>query len=66
VIVLGRADIELAREPDVFLPVATPGIDAPGHLVRSDKVVTLRLPQLRQSALPSVARTIDALLARLG
>jgi formylmethanofuran dehydrogenase subunit B len=66
VIVLGRADVELAREPDVFLPVATPGIDAPGHLLRSDKVVSLRLPQLRESALPSVARTVDALLARLG
>lgn len=66
VIVLGRADVELAREPTVFLPVATPGIDAPGHLLRSDRVVSLQLPQLRQSALPSVARTVDALLARLG
>ncbi len=64
-VVLGRADIELAREPAVFLPVATPGIDAPGHLVRSDKVVSLRLPRLRESALPSVASTVDALIARL-
>jgi formylmethanofuran dehydrogenase subunit B len=55
----------LADEPAVFLPVATPGIDAPGHLLRSDKVVSLRLPQLRASALPSVARAIEALLARL-
>jgi formylmethanofuran dehydrogenase subunit B len=45
--------------------VATPGIDAPGHLLRSDKVVSLRLPRLRESALPSVARAIEALLARL-
>jgi len=66
VIVLGRADIELTPEPEVFLPVATPGVDAPGHLVRSDKVVSLRLPQLRESALPSVARTVETLLAELG
>jgi formylmethanofuran dehydrogenase subunit B len=64
-IVLGRADMSLAHEPAVFLPVATPGIDAPGHLLRSDKVVSLRLPQLRDSALPSVERAIKALLARL-
>jgi formylmethanofuran dehydrogenase subunit B len=64
-VVLGRADMALADEPAVFVPVATPGIDAPGHLLRSDKVVSLRLPQLRESALPSVARAIEALLARL-
>jgi formylmethanofuran dehydrogenase subunit B len=64
-VVLGRADMALAGEPAVFLPVATPGIDAPGHLLRSDKVVSLRLPQLRDSVLPSVARAIEALLARL-
>ena len=65
-IVLGRADLQLAREPDVFLPVATPGIDADGHLLRTDKVVSLYLRRLRTSALPSVAQVVDALLQRLG
>jgi formylmethanofuran dehydrogenase subunit B len=64
-LVLGRADMTLAREPAVFVPVATPGIDAPGHLLRSDKTVSLRLPQLRNSGLPSVAQALEALLARL-
>ena len=52
----GAADLQLAREPDVFLPVATPGIDADGHLLRTDKVVSLYLRRLRTSALPSVAQ----------
>jgi formylmethanofuran dehydrogenase subunit B len=64
-VVLGRADLQLAREPDVFLPVATPGIDADGHLLRTDKVVSLYLRRLRASALPSVAQVIEALLHRL-
>lgn len=65
-ILLGRADLALASEPTVFVPVATPGIDAAGHLLRADSVISLHLPRLRESALPSVAQAIDALLARLG
>jgi formylmethanofuran dehydrogenase subunit B len=64
-VVLGRADLQLAREPDVFLPVATPGIDADGHLLRTDKVVSLYLRRLRTSALPSVAQVVEALMQRL-
>ena len=65
-IVFGRADMRLTREPAVFLPVATPGIDADGHLLRTDKVVSLYLRRLRTSALPSVAQAIEALMQRLG
>jgi formylmethanofuran dehydrogenase subunit B len=65
-IVFGRADMRLTREPAVFLPVATPGIDAAGHLLRTDKVVSLYLRRLRTSALPSVAQAIEALMQRLG
>lgn len=65
-IVLGRADMHLEREPDVFVPVATPGVDADGHLLRSDKVISLYLRRLRASRLPSVAQAVDALLQRFG
>jgi formylmethanofuran dehydrogenase subunit B len=65
-IVFGRADLQLAREPAVFLPVATPGVDADGHLLRTDKVVSLYLRRLRTSALPSVAQAVEALMQRLG
>jgi formylmethanofuran dehydrogenase subunit B len=64
-IVFGRTDLQLAREPAVFLPVATPGIDADGHLLRTDKVVSLYLRRLRTSALPSVAEAVEALVQRL-
>ena len=49
----------------MFIPVATPGIDADGHLLRTDKVVSLYLRRLRASALPSVAQTVAALSQRL-
>lgn len=65
-IVLGRADTQPEPEPEVFVPVATPGVDAAGHLLRGDKVVTLRLPQLREGGPPPVAQVIEALSARLG
>ena len=65
VIVLGRADTQFERQPDVFVPVGTPGIDADGHLVRTDKVISLYLKRLRSANLPSVAQAVDALSARL-
>ena len=65
-LVLGRADMQLQREPQVFVPVATPGIDADGHLLRTDKVISLYLRRLRNSGLPSVAQAVDALVERLG
>mgnify|MGYP001170052383 CR=1 FL=1 len=60
-IVLGRGGMEMKREPDVFIPVGTPGIDHMGHLLRADKVVALRLPKLRDIGLPSVARVVAAI-----
>ena len=64
-IVLGRADMQLSTEPQVFVPVATPGVDAPGSLLRTDKVVSLRLRRLRESTLPSVAQALDQLIKQL-
>jgi formylmethanofuran dehydrogenase subunit B len=65
VIVLGRADLRCQREPDVFVPVATAGVDADGHLLRTDKVVSLYLRRLRSSTLPSVAQAVAGILQRL-
>jgi formylmethanofuran dehydrogenase subunit B len=53
-------------EPAVFLPVATPGVDADGHLLRSDKVISLYLRRLREGQLASVSQVLHALLERLG
>jgi formylmethanofuran dehydrogenase subunit B len=60
-IVLGRPDMQLAQEPEVFIPVGTPGVDHAGHFVRSDKVVTMRLGTLRQGSLPSVAEVVGGI-----
>jgi formylmethanofuran dehydrogenase subunit B len=55
----------LRREPPgaglVFLPVATPGWNAPGHLFRADGIVLVPLAAVRDEALHGV----DALAARL-
>ncbi len=49
----------------VFLPVGTPGVDHAGHGVRCDSVVMLPLQPLRQPTAPSLAETVNALLAEL-
>jgi formylmethanofuran dehydrogenase subunit B len=60
-IVLGTHDLKLAKEPDVYIPVGTPGIDHKGQLVRCDSVVSLPLRDLGRGA--GLARTVDVLAA---
>jgi formylmethanofuran dehydrogenase subunit B len=50
-----------AKEPDVFIPVGTPGIDHAGHAYRMDNVVAIRLKKLRDSGLPSTAEVLNAI-----
>ncbi len=49
----------------VFIPVATPGIGAPGHLFRVDGVVVMPLHRLRADALPGVDEVISRIAAAL-
>ena len=65
-IVLGHGSMQLPGEPEVFIPVATPGVDDSGHFYRADKVVALPLRKLRESSLPSAAAALDAILTALG
>lgn len=60
-VVLGRVGTSFKREPEVYIPIATPGVDHAGHLFRGDNVVSLPLHKLRESALPSVAETVAAI-----
>jgi formylmethanofuran dehydrogenase subunit B len=64
-VVLGRAGMIFEREPAIFVPVGAPGLDHPGHVVRTDRVVALPLRRLRRSALPSVAEVAAAIEQRL-
>jgi len=60
-IVIGRSGMSFDQEPDVFIPVGTPGIDHAGHVYRMDSVVALRLKKLRDSGLPSTAEVLHAI-----
>jgi formylmethanofuran dehydrogenase subunit B len=60
-VVLGRAGMAFDAEPEVFVPVGTPGIDHAGHLFRTDRVVALPLRRLRDSDLPAVAQVLGAI-----
>ena len=60
-IVVARSGMVFAKEPDVFIPVGTPGIDHAGHAYRMDDVVAIRLKKLRDSGLPSTADVLNAI-----
>ncbi len=64
-IVIGRSGMTFTKEPDVFVPVGTPGIDHAGHAYRTDNVVAIRLKKLRESGLPSTAEVLAAIEAAL-
>jgi formylmethanofuran dehydrogenase subunit B len=64
---LGRRLREAAPPgPHVFLPVATPGLDAAGHLFRADGIVLVPLEAVRDDGLPGVDALLARLAARLG
>lgn len=60
-IVIGRSGMTFAQEPEVFIPVGTPGIDHSGHAYRMDNVVAIRLKKLRDSGLPSTSEVVTAI-----
>lgn len=60
-IVLGRSGMTFEKEPEVFIPIGTPGIDHAGHAYRMDNVVAIRLKKLRDSGLPSTAEALAAI-----
>ena len=64
-IVLGRAGMQCGAEAEVFIPVATPGIDHNGHLYRCDSVVAVPLSALRVSDLPQVSGVLHAITESL-
>ncbi|MHC8441357.1 MAG: formylmethanofuran dehydrogenase subunit B [Candidatus Eutrophobiaceae bacterium] len=64
-IILARPGGSLPRQPGVWLPVATPGVDHTGQAFRMDGVVALPLRKLRSSHLPSVADLIPKIIKRI-
>ncbi len=60
-IVVARSGMEFEEEPEVFIPIGTPGIDHSGHAYRLDNVIAIRLKKLRDSGLPSTAEVLTAI-----
>lgn len=60
-IVVARSGMVFDKEPDVFIPVGTPGIDHVGHAYRLDNVVAIRLKKCRDSGLPNTADVLNAI-----
>ncbi len=58
-VLIGLPGMKPPREPEVFIPVATPGVDHGGQLVRCDSVVTLRLRQVRSPAHPTASQVLE-------
>ncbi|MFK8252179.1 formylmethanofuran dehydrogenase [Ancylobacter terrae] len=58
VIVIGHPETVFDSEPDVFIPVGTPGIDHAGTVFRMDSIVSLPLGALRVATLPGVAEAV--------
>jgi formylmethanofuran dehydrogenase subunit B len=57
-IVLGNAGMSFERAPEVFIPIATPGLDCNGTLFRVDSSVVLPLKKVRESDLPALAQVL--------
>jgi len=58
-IVIGPPQMQFKREPEVFIPAGTPGIDHAGQHIRCDTVVTLRLHAQREAQAPSAAEILE-------
>ena len=62
-IVLGPAAMasRLQEAGGIFVPVATPGLNAGGHLLRTDGTVVVPLPAVRDDGLPGVDVVLQGL-----
>ena len=62
-IIIGNSNIK--QQADVFIPVATPGLDCSGTLFRVDSSVVLPLKKVREQHLPTLAEVISQINAQL-
>ncbi len=64
-IILGNINSQFEQTPDVFIPIATPGLDSSGTLFRVDSAVILPLKKVRENdllTLSEIVREIEKLL----
>ena len=58
-IIIGNSNTKL--EADVFIPIATPGLDCSGTLFRVDSAVILPLKKVRDNNLPTLSEVVNAI-----
>ena len=56
-IIIGNSNIDC--DADVFIPIATPGLDCGGMLFRVDSSVTLPLKKIRENDLPTLSEVVS-------
>ena len=64
-IVIGHANMQFDKAPDVFIPVGIPGVDHAGSIFRMDSSVAMPLKKLRENQLPSLSEVIHQIEALL-
>jgi formylmethanofuran dehydrogenase subunit B len=64
-IVIGNPNMQFETEPDVFIPIATPGLDCAGTMIRVDSNVILPLKKVKESNLPTLAEVLAQVEAAL-
>ena len=58
-IVFGNNHCQFEGVPDVFIPIATPGLDCSGTLFRVDSSIVLPLKKVRESDLPTLSEVLS-------
>jgi formylmethanofuran dehydrogenase subunit B len=58
-IVIGNPNMQFEKEHDVFIPIATPGLDCIGTMIRVDSNVILPLKQIKESNLPTLTEVFE-------
>ncbi|MFV1921329.1 MAG: formylmethanofuran dehydrogenase [Methylotenera sp.] len=58
-IVIGNPNLTFEIEPDVFIPIATPGLDCAGMMIRVDSNVILPLKKVKESELATLAEILN-------
>ena len=59
IIVIGNSNMQFESEPDVYIPIATPGLDCSGTMIRVDSNVILPLKKIKESELPTLAKILN-------
>lgn len=64
-IVIGHPNTQMKQTPDVFIPVAVPGVHSNGSMFRMDSSITLPLKTVNENALPTLANVIEQIESKL-